>query len=347
MNLALISSPRFAEHTPPPGHPERPERAEVLDAVAAQWRERGATIHEPVAAEMDHLLRVHSADYLASLHATAGSARMLDPDTFTSPESWDIACLAAGAVLQAGRLVLAGPATRSAALVRPPGHHALPDRAMGFCLINNVAVAAADFLAQGIDRIAVVDVDVHHGNGTQTLFEGSPHVLYISTHQWPLFPGTGAVEDVGTGDGAGFTVNIPLPPWCVDRDYDLVFTEIVVPVLREFNPGVLLVSAGFDAHQRDPLARMRLTARAFQTMARRLVEVADACCGGRLVLATEGGYELPAMAASLTAMLGEMAGIDVPIPEDEEPEPDPETTGRVRAVVNRVRRVQSAFWRGL
>jgi acetoin utilization deacetylase AcuC-like enzyme len=272
---------------------------------------------------------------------------MLDADTFTSPESWDIARLAAGAVVLAGRTVMAGETTRAAALVRPPGHHALPDRAMGFCLLNNVAIAAADLIDSGVPRVAIVDIDVHHGNGTQAIFARRPDVLYVSLHQWPFYPGTGAVEEVGIGDGAGRTVNVPLPAWCVDQDYELAFTQVVVPILRAFEPAVIFMSAGFDAHERDPLAKMRLTEAGFGAMTRHLVGVADACCAGRLVLATEGGYELAAFASSLDASLAEMAGLEIPWPACEAPEPDPETTLAVRAMVNRVRRVQSAFWRGL
>jgi acetoin utilization deacetylase AcuC-like enzyme len=347
MNLALVASPRFAEHTPPPGHAERPERAEVMDAVASHWRERGAAVHEPVPASLDELTRVHELSYVSAIRDTAGTARMLDPDTFTSPESWEIACLAAGAAVQAGRLVLEGAATRAAALVRPPGHHATPDRAMGFCLINNVAVAAADALARGVDRVAVIDFDVHHGNGTQAMFERSSRVLYVSTHQWPLFPGTGAIEEVGEDDGAGFTVNIPLPPWCVDQDYASVFDAVVAPVLRLYRPDVVFVSAGFDAHECDPLARMRLTEHGFRAMTQTLVGAADECCGGRLVLVTEGGYDLPSLASSLNATLGVMAGADLPIAAGDRPAQDPETAAAVQGVIGRVRRVQSAFWRGL
>lgn len=347
MSLALIASPRFGAHTPPPGHAERPERAEVMDAVASYWRERGAAVHEPVPASFDALARVHQPSYLAALQATAGTACRLDPDTFTSPESWEIACLAAGAAVQAGRLVLDGVATRAAALVRPPGHHATADRAMGFCLLNNVAVAAADALARGAARVAVVDFDVHHGNGTQAVFERNAQVLYVSTHQWPLFPGTGAVEEVGREDGAGYTVNIPLPAWCVDQDYAAVFDGVVVPVLRRYRPDVVFVSAGFDAHVCDPLARMRLTARGFRAITQALVAVADDCCAGRLVLVTEGGYDLPSFAASLNVTLGVMAGADVPIAADEVPDQDPGTAAAVHEVLGRVRQTQSAFWRGL
>ncbi len=346
MTLGIISTPRFAEHTPPPGHAERPERADVLDVVAARWRDAGAIVREPGLATREDLERAHEPGYLEALAATAGHARMLDPDTFTSPESWEIARLAAGAALDATRLVLDGAVPRAAALVRPPGHHATAERAMGFCLLNNVAIAAADALARGVPRVAVVDFDVHHGNGTQAIFEADPRVLYISTHQWPLYPGTGAADEVGVGDGVGTTVNVPLPSGCVDEDYDCVWRALVLPVLSAFDPGLILVSAGFDAHQYDPLAGMRLTGHGFAALTRGLAGVADACCGGRMVLVTEGGYHLQALAASLHASLGAMAGVDVPS-GDERPAADPEVSDLARAMLARAVAVQRPFWRGL
>jgi acetoin utilization deacetylase AcuC-like enzyme len=346
VSVVLFTSPRFGEHTPPPGHAEAPDRAAVLDAVAASWASRGIRLAEPLLADLDDLARVHTGGYLDTLASTAGFARMLDPDTFTSPESWEIARLAAGAAIQSVRAVMAGDATRAAALVRPPGHHATADSAMGFCLLNNVAAAAAAARHAGAGRVAIVDFDVHHGNGTQAIFDADPDVLFVSLHQWPLYPGTGAADEVGSGDGRGRTVNVPLPPWCADADYGLAFDRLVLPVLREFAPSVVLVSAGFDAHEDDPLARMRLSVAGFAAMARGLVHVADSCCEGRLVVVTEGGYDLPALAASLNAVIGELAG-EPAAPPLESPAPDPATSARAAAAVDEVRRIQAPFWRGL
>ena len=197
--------------------------------------------------------------------ATAGQAVMLDPDTFTSPDSYDIARLAAGATVQAAEHAVA-EREPAFALVRPPGHHAEPDRAMGFCLFNNVAVAAAAMLARGLERIAIVDIDVHHGNGTQAMFYEEPRVLYVSTHQFPFYPGTGAADEIGAGDGRGFTVNVPMEAGSTDADYALVHRDIVGPVLDEFRPELVLVSAGYDAHERDPLASMRMTTEGYGAM---------------------------------------------------------------------------------
>jgi acetoin utilization deacetylase AcuC-like enzyme len=298
--MLLITSPRYEEHVTPPGHPERMERAHVFDAVAARWLEKGGRTTGPRAATREELERVHAPAYLDRVAAASGQAVMLDADTFTSPESYDIALLAAGAAVQAAEHALEHrePAF---ALVRPPGHHAERDRAMGFCLYNNVAVAAAAARARGVERVAIVDIDVHHGNGSQWMFYDDPSVLYVSTHQAPFYPGTGAADEIGNEDGAGFTVNVPLEAGATDADYDLVYRAAIVPVLDEFAPQLLLVSAGFDAHERDPLASMRVTTAGYAALVRHLVQVAER--HGVMALVTEGGYELTALAACLEATL--------------------------------------------
>jgi len=303
MSIVLIHSERFAEHQTPPGHPERPQRAEVMDVVANRWRERGTDVIEPRPATAEELARVHDDEYLRLIESTAGRAMKLDPDTYTSPESQEIALLAAGAALDAVERTVRGSVRAAMALVRPPGHHAERDRAMGFCLYNNVAAAAAHARAQGAAKVAIVDYDVHHGNGTQHIFESDPAVLYISTHQYPFYPGTGAADEIGRGAGRGFTVNLPLEVGATDEDYRLVFDDVVVPVLQQFAPDLLLVSAGFDAHERDPLGGMRVTTPAFAAMTAALQGVADACCRGRIVLVTEGGYDLQALAASIDGVI--------------------------------------------
>ena len=303
MSVVLVHSDRFAEHQTPPGHPERPERAEVMDAVAEKWRQRGTDIVAPRAATREQLARVHDLDYLRRIGETAGQATQLDADTYTSPESQDIALLAAGAAIDAVERVMGGSHGAAVAMVRPPGHHAERGRAMGFCLYNNVAVAAAHARAQGAAKVAIVDYDVHHGNGTQHIFEADPHVLYISTHQFPYYPGTGAADEIGHGAGRGFTVNVPLEVGAADEDFALVFAQVVLPVLRQFEPDLIIVSAGFDAHEHDPLGGMRLSTGAFAAMTHELRAVAEECCRGRVVSVTEGGYDLKALAASLDAVI--------------------------------------------
>ena len=308
MSLTLIHTERFAEHQTPPGHPERPERAEVMDVVAARWKSRGVEVIPPSAATREQLLRVHDGDYLRRISETTGRAVKLDPDTYTSPESHEIALLAAGAAVQAVDHALSGPQHSALALVRPPGHHAERDRAMGFCLFNGVAVAAAHARANGAAKVAIVDYDVHHGNGTQHIFEDDPHVLYVSTHQFPYYPGTGAAGEVGRGAGAGFTVNLPLEVGAVDEDYQTAFAAVILPVLAQFKPDLVIVSAGFDAHERDPLAGMRLSTAAFAAMTAELRGVAERQCQGRMAVVTEGGYDLQALAASLDAVAETLNG---------------------------------------
>jgi len=225
---------------------------------------------------------------------------MLDPDTFTSPESVQIALLAAGAAVQAAEHALDSGET-AFALVRPPGHHAERDRAMGFCLFNNVAVAAAAALARGLERVAVVDIDVHHGNGTQWMFYDTPRVFYMSTHQFPFYPGTGAATEVGTGEGRGFTLNIPLPAGARDADYELAYHDIAEAIER-YAPQLLLVSAGYDAHLDDPLASMRVSTDGY-AMIVGILQRAARNVGCPIALVTEGGYDLDALRACLKATI--------------------------------------------
>src|SRR5215471_16791366 len=308
MSLIVVSSERFAEHLTPPGHPERPERADAMDVVANEWRRRKGEIVAPREATHEQLARVHDRDYLTRISETAGTAMALDPDTYTSPETYEIARLAAGACVDAVERVMSGQNARALALVRPPGHHAERNRAMGFCFYNNVAVAAAHARTLGAAKVAIVDYDVHHGNGTQHIFEADPHVLYVSTHQYPYYPGTGAATEVGVGDGRGFTVNVPFEAGAVAEDFELAFTTVILPVLRQFEPDLLIVSAGFDAHEDDPLGGLRLTADAFRAMTMELRAVAEECCRGRIVCVTEGGYDLHALAASLDAAIETLHG---------------------------------------
>jgi acetoin utilization deacetylase AcuC-like enzyme len=307
MPVTLFTSPRFADHLTPPGHPERVERFEVMQAVASMFRGSGGTVRQPRAATRDELTRIHGVDHVGLIAETAGRATALDADTFTSPDTYEVACLAAGAAISAVEHVLSagnrgadspGP-SRALALVRPPGHHAESDRAMGFCFFNNIAVAAAHARARGVTRVAIVDYDVHHGNGTQRSFYTDPSVLFVSSHQYPYYPGTGAASEIGSGAGTGFTINLPLEAGGTDADYELVYSRVAMPALRQFKPELILISAGYDAYMDDPLGGMRLTSGCFGRLTSMIVSIADECCEGRVVAITEGGYNLQGLAEGL------------------------------------------------
>jgi acetoin utilization deacetylase AcuC-like enzyme len=303
VSLTIVTSDRFADHVTPPGHPERIERAEVMQLVAANCIKAGETLTSPRAATDDELARVHDREYIEQIGRLRGRAGMLDADTFVSPDSDEVARLAAGGVLVAIDQVLNSRSRRGLVMARPPGHHAEADRAMGFCLYNSIAVGAAAARAQGLSRVAIVDYDVHHGNGTQWMFYEDASVLFISSHQYPFYPGTGASTEMGRGAGLGFTINLPLEAGSTDADYDLVYRQVAVPVLRQFAPELVLVSAGFDAHERDPLAGMRMTTDGYAAITARLLRAADEICAGRIVFVTEGGYDTRALFECLTAVI--------------------------------------------
>ena len=304
MSLTLFTSTRFADHLTPPGHVERVERFGVMQQIASEFRQQGGDVLEPRAATEEELLRVHDAEYIGLLRETAGRAVMLDPDTFTSPESYDVACLVAGAGVSAVEHVLSGGRdARALVLARPPGHHAERNRAMGFCLFNGIAVAAAHARARGLERVAIVDYDVHHGNGTQWAFYADRSVLFVSSHQYPYYPGTGGAHEIGTAAGKGFTVNLPLAAGATDADYDRVYAQVTWPILRAFKPELILLSAGFDAYQDDPLGGMRMTAGGFERLTAALVAVASDTCDGRVVAMVEGGYDLAGLGDCLRAAI--------------------------------------------
>jgi acetoin utilization deacetylase AcuC-like enzyme len=304
----LVADRRYMNHFAGRVHPERPARIEALIEMA-QSLNRSALKHSaPREASLEELTLCHSEEYVAMVERTAKSeCTDFDPDTHASSETWATARLAAGGVLTAAEAVVDGEADNAFALVRPPGHHALPERAMGFCFFNNVAIAASWLIkARGMARVLIVDWDVHHGNGTQDIFYDSPHVLYMSTHQYPFYPGTGSLEEVGRGPGLGFTVNAPMPATFGDNEYLQVFDELLLPIARQFKPELVLISSGFDAHYRDPLGGMRVTEDGFLAMTRRLQRLADECCAGKIVAALEGGYDLRALAECGRTVIDEL-----------------------------------------
>ena len=303
--LGFVLDDVFLQHRAPAGHPERVARFEAVASALRQANLASRGKHVPIRpATEEELLRAHGAAYLQELVRTVpGKSGWLDADTYFSPGTWDAALAAAGGLTELAVRTLHGELTQGLAVVRPPGHHATRDRAMGFCLLNNVAIAAAAARAQGAARVAIVDWDVHHGNGTQDIFWDDPAVQYLSVHQYPYYPGTGAPSEIGGQAARGSTINVGLPPGMGDPEYLHVFDTVFVPALRRFRPDLLLVSAGFDPYQDDPLAQMSVTAEGFGAMARRLRMVADEVCGGRMVVVLEGGYDLRGLSTGITSVL--------------------------------------------
>ncbi len=320
--LAVVDDARFDRHRARGEHPERPER---LDAARSGLRaavdaDAQLTIATREVTE-DELAAVHQAAYVHDLErAIETGAGHLDADTYYSPATREAAWHAAGGAVELTRALMDGRARRGVALLRPPGHHAEPDRAMGFCLLNNVAVAARAAQRSGATRVAIIDWDVHHGNGTQHAFEHDPDVLFVSLHQWPLYPGTGAPNEIGRGEGAGSTCNLALPPSSGDEVYGEAFRKVVLPMVRRHRPDIILVSAGFDAHARDPLASMQLSDLAYGAMATALVREAEALGHGRVGFLLEGGYDLAALEASVAATARAALGARTELPEGSIPE---------------------------
>ncbi len=307
----VVDDALFDEHRARGYHPERPERLLAARHALSALGGAGAELQTlaPRDATEDEIAKVHDARYVDLLEQSEGLFSALDDDTYLGPRSVAAARRAAGGCLaMVDALVDAPGGGTGVALVRPPGHHARPDRGMGFCLLNNVAVAAAHALERGLSRVAVVDWDVHHGNGTQDAFYRDPRVLFVSLHQAPFYPGSGTTAEVGDGEGKGFTLNIPLSAGAGDAVYAAAFDRVVLPVLDQFAPELVLVSAGFDAHARDPLAGMMLSADGFASMARGLGRVAERHAGARIGLVLEGGYDLEGLETSLSAALEAASG---------------------------------------
>ncbi len=292
-------------------HPESRQRLEaVMDRLRSSGELAALSYREAPAAGLDLVKSVHASMYVDQVVRMArGGGGWLDPDTVVSPGSIEAALHAVGGTVQAAVAVATGELDNAFVAVRPPGHHATPDRGMGFCLFNNVAIAARQLLDRGlVSRIAIVDFDVHHGNGTQETFYDDPSVLYFSTHQMPLFPGTGHYGETGNGPGRGYNVNVPLPPGAGDQGYSFVFDELLVPLLRRYRPDLVLVSAGYDSHWRDPLAAMRVTVPGFARLVGQIQELALDLCGGRTVYALEGGYNLAALSSAVEATVRMLRG---------------------------------------
>ncbi len=335
-NTAVLIDRRFADHDPGPGHPESPARIEALVRLLEGTEYRDLERIEPRPASEEAILRVHDRALFAAVAASAERAwTRFDPDTAACPRSFETALLAAGGAIELADAIAAGRADNGMALVRPPGHHAERGRAMGFCLFNNIAVVAEYLRARrGLDRILIVDWDVHHGNGTQHAFERSSSVLYASLHQYPYYPGTGAADEVGRAEGEGYTVNLPMAAGSGPAEYLAAFRDVLLPVARAFAPEFVLISAGFDAHRDDPLAGIRLDEDSFAAMTDALLDVADDACDGRVLAILEGGYDLGALARSVAAVLARLR----------EPRAWAEPTGELPQSARKTREALAAYW---
>lgn len=308
MSLLIFADERLADHRPPEGHPERPERlAAAIDGIKAAGLGEALTWRQPSEAPTEALLGVHANELVTVLDEHAGLDRVqIDGDTFMSAGSMQAARLAAGAGLDAIAALKAGEADSAFCVVRPPGHHATPRTAMGFCLFNNIAVAAQSLTAQG-ERVAVIDFDAHHGNGTQDAFFDRDDVLFISLHEFPQYPGSGAFTEVGSGAGAGATINFPMPSLATGDVYLRAFDQVIEPALEAFGPDWILISAGFDAHRDDPLTNLGLTSGDYAAMTTRICSYVPV---GRRIAFLEGGYDLDALGKSAAACAGALLGED-------------------------------------
>ncbi|MEZ4447367.1 MAG: histone deacetylase [Polyangiaceae bacterium] len=309
--MLIFTDDRMRLHDPGAHHPERPDR---LSAATQALKGRpGLTWRAPTPASGEQVARIHDAAHVADVETRRGRRGAFDPDTNHSEDSVEAAYLAAGAAIDAVTAVVEGEAKHAFALVRPPGHHAEAQAAMGFCLFNNIAVAAAHARAAlGVERVLIVDWDVHHGNGTQHVFEDRRDILFCSLHQYPFYPGTGAATEVGHGEGEGYTLNVPFPAGAGPTDYRAAFDDLILPVADAFAPDLVLVSAGYDAHRDDPLASMQLEDETYATLAGKLVALADRHAAGKLVLVLEGGYDLDALGRSVRATVDTLAGATAP-----------------------------------
>ncbi len=345
-SLAIVKDDRYLEHNAGEGHPESPGRLRVIHELLRQEFPALPVISPRLATE-DEIALVHDPFYIQTVAATAGKPfSQLDADTGLSARSYEIARLAAGGLLVAVDAILNSQSAihnpqSVFAFVRPPGHHAEPDHGMVFCLFNNIAIVAAYAKERlGLTRILIVDWDLHHGNGTQHAFYDDPAVLYFSSHQYPYYPGSGAIEETGNGKGEGFTVNAPFPPGFGDAEYVRVYSRILRPIALEYRPELVLVSAGFDPFFKDPLGGMAVTAEGFGALAAIVRDIAAETCGGKILIALEGGYNAEGLRDGVRAVLTALQGNPFAVPE-QSPHPACER------LIEKIIAVQKNFWKGL
>lgn len=339
--VGIVLDRLYVDHDNGMGHPESQERIlAIVDMLKSTKLMEEVVRIEPRDATKEEITLVHTPEYFDKIAFTRGKPKVfLDADTSTCPVSFDAAVRASGGMLSAIEGVLKGDIDRAFPLVRPPGHHAEADRAMGFCLFNHVAVGGA-YLTEikGLDRVLIVDWDLHHGNGTQHMFYDTSKVLYFSTHQYPYYPGTGGTSETGTGEGAGYTVNVPLPPGMGDNEYLKIFRDILGPVMEQYKPEFILVSAGFDTYYEDPLGGMKVTPEGFAKMTRFLTDAADTHSGGNIVLILEGGYNLDGLWISTKEVIEELLDKKRSACEP------PENNSEADLIIDKIKKEYSEYW---
>lgn len=346
----IVKDDRYMDHIMDPGHPESPERLkEIYKMLEDNDMKNRFELIEPRPAIREELELIHTPAYIDLVASTSGKAYFrLDMDTSTCAKSYETALLAVGGLLELIKAVIEGRLNNGFALIRPPGHHAERDRAMGFCLFNNVAIGAKYAIKNfNLERILIVDWDVHHGNGTQNSFYEDPKVLYFSTHRYGFFyPGTGGAKEVGKGKGEGFTVNVPLPTGFGDAEYGNIFERLLKPIALEYKPQLILVSAGFDIHYSDPLGGMEVTEKGFARMTQILMELADTTSAGKMVFTLEGGYDVFGQSRSVKVVLNELSQ-NSPIRIDEIIEIENQEFRRIESFLSQIKEIQKNYWKSL
>ena len=347
---AVVYSPRYLNHRTGSHHPESPSRLRVIMRELNRsgiLKSESCSLVEPEIASVQDLELVHKRDYiqLIQLVCMAGGGLLDREDTVVSPESFDVARLAVGGTLKTVNMVMADEFKNAFALVRPPGHHAGPYYAMGFCVFNNVAIAASHLLEKfNLNRVLILDIDAHHGNGTQEIFYRNDKVLYISLHEDPSeFPLTGFIEEIGEDEGLGYTVNIPLPFGTNDTTYLKAFNEVVVPIINQYKPQFILVSTGFDNYHKDPVAELSLSAYSFIKIFDAILELASKFCQSKLVAVLEGGYNLRFLGKMTAAVTARMAGIPYFI-KDKRLGAVSKVRKKGEKTIEKVKKIQSSFW---
>jgi acetoin utilization deacetylase AcuC-like enzyme len=343
MTIGIVKDDIYLEHITDSYHPENPERLKNIYSMLDAIDDSDIVYVSPRMATHEEIALNHDMHYIESIAATKGREKRLDPDTVVSPKSYEASCMAVGGVLELADKIVAGEIKAGFALVRPPGHHAERNRAMGFCIFNNIAVCARYLEKKyNFSRILIVDFDLHHGNGTQHSFYHDSKILYFSTHEYPYYPGTGGHEEIGDDEGKGYTVNVPLSYGMGDADYFYIFKEVLEPIADLYKPEIVLISAGFDTHVDDPLGDMRVTEEGFAGMTGILLDIAKKHCNSKALFVLEGGYDLKGLTRAVKSVILEMKGTSVSA-GDKMVKP----SSGVIQVVDKVKKTLRPYWPGL